>query len=98
LIGGIFTAVANSLSSLLSSIGPVEVTWKVLDPEIFYAMAFTTTSYVGYNKDGGFLGRTEGRRNPHKLAGLKFRVEVLFVCVLFIVFVLFFEQVLLGCK
>ena len=37
---------ANPLSSLLSSIGSLEVTWKVLDPEIFYAMAFTTTSYV----------------------------------------------------
>jgi hypothetical protein len=46
LTGGIFTAVAEPLSSLLSSIGPLVVTWKVLDPEIFYAMAFTTTSYV----------------------------------------------------
>jgi hypothetical protein len=46
LTGGIFTAAANPLSSLLSSIGPLEVTWKFLDPEIFYAIAFTTTSYV----------------------------------------------------
>jgi hypothetical protein len=46
LTGGIFTAVANALSSLLSSIGSLEVTWKVLDPEIFDAMAFTTTLYV----------------------------------------------------
>jgi hypothetical protein len=36
--------VANPLSSLISSIGPVEYGGGYM--KIFYAMAFTTTSYV----------------------------------------------------
>ena len=49
-------------------------------------------------KNGGLLGETEGRRGPQILAGLKFRVEVWFVCDLLIVFVLFLWQVLLECE
>ena len=43
--------------------------------------------WSGLKLNGGFLRGTEGRRNPQKLAGLKFRDEVMFVCALLNVFV-----------
>ena len=41
----------------------------------------------GKYKNGGLLGKTEGRSRPQIMAGLKFLVEVGFVCALLNVFV-----------